>query len=296
MPESAHEQLAETLTEQGGVVMLLGAPDTGKTSFARRVLEHTVAAGKVAAYVDADVGQTTVGPPACIGLKWIRDAHDVETISEANDLRFVGSISPKRLVLQQVIGTATLVEEARPEADVIVIDTTGAVSGVTGQTLKFHKMELCHPDVVVALQRGSEIEPIIGMARRFFSATVEVVGVHPDVVPVSPVARARIRAGRFAEALADPLHRWKVRPTVFAPALPAGLDLHRLHDVLVGVYDGAGHCLGLGILEYSDDQLRVLTRVVEGMKGLRLASLRIDRETFETTPVDLREIMFGLDG
>jgi hypothetical protein len=31
------------------------------------------------------------------------------------------------------------------------------------------------------------------------------------------------------------------------------------------------------------------------MQGLRLASLRIDLESFRTTPVNLRELMFGLD-
>lgn len=295
MPETAHDHLIQDLTAQGGVVMLLGAPDTGKSSFARRLLESAVAAGKRAAYIDADVGQSTVGPPACVGLKWLKDADDFKDIEAADELRFVGSISPKHLVLQEVMATATLVDRARDDADLIVIDTTGAVSGVTGQTLKFHKLELCRPEVLVALQRGSEIEPIIGMARRFFSADVRVVGVHPDVAPASPVERSAQRAEKFARALAPPQHRWKVRPTVFAPSLPTGLDLHRLHEVLVGVHDGLGRCLGLGILVFEDERLLVLTNVTEGMKGLRLASLRIDPETFETTPVSLREVMFGLD-
>jgi polynucleotide 5'-kinase involved in rRNA processing len=296
MPETEHERLIEDLSTEGGVVMLLGAPDTGKSSFARRLLERVLAIGKQGAYVDADVGQSTVGPPTCVGLKWVRTRADLDQLEDANDLRFVGSISPKHLVLQEVIATAALVEQARGEADVIVIDTTGAVSGITGQTLKFHKLELCRPDVLVALQRGSEIEPIIGMARRFFSADVRVVGVLPDVTPFSPTERAQHRAQRFARALAPPLQRWKVRPTVFAPSLPAGMDFHRLQDVLVGVHDGTGRCLGLGVLTVEDEnRLLVLTNVTDGMKGLRLASLRIDPTRFETTAVNLREVMFGLD-
>ncbi len=276
--------------------MLLGAPDTGKSSFAKQLLESVVASGKQGAYIDADVGQTTVGPPACVGLKWVRNAADLEHLQEADDLRFVGSISPKHLVLQEVIATASLVNEARDQVDAIVIDTTGAVSGVTGQTLKFHKLELCHPNVLVALQRGSEIEPIVGMARRFFSADVRIVGVLPAITPLSPIERSAHRAEAFARSLAPPLHRWKVRPTVFAPSLPPGLDFNRLQDMLVGVHDGTGRCLGLGILTVEEDnRLLVITNVTDGMQGLRLASLRIDPETFETTPVSLREVMFGLD-
>jgi polynucleotide 5'-kinase involved in rRNA processing len=296
MPESQHQRLIEDLTSEGGVIMLLGAPDTGKSSFAKELLASVIASGKQGAYVDADVGQTTVGPPACVGLKWVRNAADLAHLGEADDLRFVGSISPKHLVLQEVIATASLVDRARNEVDVIVIDTTGAVSGVTGQTLKFHKLELCRPDVLVALQRGSEIEPIIGMARRFFSADVRIVGVLPAVAPLSPTERSAQRAEAFARALAPPLHRWKVRPTVFAPSLPTGLHFSRLQDMLVGVHDGTGRCLGLGILTVEDDdRLLVMTSVTDGMQGLRLASLRIDPETFETTPVSLREVMFGLD-
>jgi polynucleotide 5'-hydroxyl-kinase GRC3/NOL9 len=281
--------------EEGGVIMLIGAPDTGKTTLARRLLASGVNTGRTAAYIDADVGQTMVGPPACVGLRWVRSRNDMEDFSKADDLRFVGSISPERLVLQEVLATATLVTVARTEADLIIIDTTGAVSGVTGQTLKYHKMELCRPDVVVALQRGSEMEPMVGLLRRFFSAEVELTSVDPEVIPVSPEERRLHRTERFAEAFAPPLNRFRVKPTVFAPALPTGLDLARLDGMLVGVHDGTGRCLGLGALEHEEDALRVLTNVGEGMKGLRLGSLTIDLATFETKSANLREIMFGLD-
>ena len=293
--DNPHDVLVERLGKQPGVIMLIGAPDTGKTTLARQLLTAGIESGLTAAYIDADVGQTMVGPPACVGLKWVRSRQDMDNFSRADDLRFVGSISPERLVLQEVLATATLVEVAREEADLIIIDTTGAVSGVTGQTLKYHKMEMCRPDVVIALQRGSEMEPMVGLLRRFFSATVELTSVHPDVIPVSPEERRTHRTKWFAETLAPPLNRWRVRPTVFAPALPTGLDLSRLDGMLVGVHDGTGRCLGLGVLEHEDDTLRVLTNVGEGMKGLRLGSLKINLETFETTSANLREIMFGLD-
>jgi polynucleotide 5'-kinase involved in rRNA processing len=289
-----HSRLVEQLVERRGVVMMTGSTDTGKTTLTRHALAAAVQAGLTAAYVDADVGQTTVGPPTCAGLRWIANGDDLTDLSPADDLRFVGSTSPDGLVLQQVVATAALVDVARRDADLIIIDTTGVVSGVVGQTLKYHKMELCRPTTVVALQRGAEMEPLVGMLRRFFSADVESVGVHPDVVPVSPEQRAVHRAKRFSQAFAPPLERWRVRSTVFAPTLPAGLDQSRLDDMLVGIHDGAGRCLGLGALSFQDDALRVITNVTEGMVGLRLGSLRIDLETFTTQRVNLREVMFGL--
>lgn len=146
----------------------------------------------------------------------------------------------------------------------------------------------------MALQRGSEMEPIIGMLNRFFSVDIDVVPAEPDVAVRSPDERAAMRAEGMRLAFSEPLERWRVRPTVFAPTLPTGLDLARLDSLLVGIHDGNGHCLGLGRLEHEDGTLRVLTNVGEGMKGLRLGSLRIDLETFETKPVSLREVMFGI--
>jgi polynucleotide 5'-kinase involved in rRNA processing len=294
MTGNAHAELARRLAEAGGVVMLVGAMDTGKTTLARQVIEAALAGGRLVGYVDADVGMTTVGPPTCAGLKWLRAIDDLEAIDHADELQFVGSTSPDRLVLPHVVATATLVAAARERADLVVIDTTGTVSGVVGETLKYFKTELCRPDHVVALQRGTEMEPIVGMLRRFFSSEVIVSGVDPDLMPISPEQRAAHRGSRLADAFAPPLERWRVRPTVFAPTLPSGLDLARLHGVLVGVHDGTGRCLGLGVLEHGEDVLRVITNVGGGMQGLRLGSLRVDLTDFGTKPVNLAEVMFGL--
>ena len=113
MPEFAHAQLAAEIAATGGVVMLVGAPDTGKTTLAHQIMTEGVKAGRSIAYVDADVGQSTVGPPTCVGLRWINSEADLQDLSVADELRFVGSTSPERLVLQQVLATATLVDVGR---------------------------------------------------------------------------------------------------------------------------------------------------------------------------------------
>jgi polynucleotide 5'-kinase involved in rRNA processing len=275
-------------------VMFLGAMDTGKTTMALACARAAVDAGKTVGFVDADISNSRVGPPACVGLKYLRTSSDFDRIEEADALHFVGAISPNKLVLQQVIATAALAGQAGPECDLVVIDTSSVISGVIGETLKYHKAELVRPDEVVVMQRGAEMEPISGMLKRFFSAEVTSIAVDPDLMPSSPDERAERRTEAFRKAFAPELGRWRVRSTVFAPTLPPALEQSRLHGMLVGVQDGHGGCLGLGRLEYDDGALRVSTNTGEGMQGLRIGSLSIDPETFVVTPVNLRDLMFGV--
>jgi polynucleotide 5'-kinase involved in rRNA processing len=293
MSETGHDGIAREVS-RAKVAMLVGSVDTGKTTLAVNAARLALGAGRTVAIVDADVGNSTIGPPACVGLKVLRAPEDLDDIGTPDRLHFVGTITPARLVLQQVVATAAMVDQARMVADLVIIDTTPVVSGVAGETLKYHKAELCRPDKVIALQRGGEMEPVVGMLRRFLGLEVTVTPADTNVIPLSPDARAQKRTEAFARALAPPLDRWKVRPTVFAPTLPMGLNLGRLDHVLVGVQDEGGGCLGLGILSNEEDGLRVMTNTGEGMKGLRLGSMKLDPVTLEGSVISLREVMFGI--
>ena len=68
-----------------------------------------------------------MGPPACVGMKVFESERDLETIEQPDGLHFVGAISSSRLVLQQVVATAVIVETARRRGDVIIVDTPDAL-------------------------------------------------------------------------------------------------------------------------------------------------------------------------
>ncbi len=293
MGEQSYEAQAREIAASD-VAMLIGGLDTGKTTIALEAVRVALDEGRTPVLVDADVGNSTVGPPACVGMKVFRSKADLATLEQPDSLHFVGTVTPSRLVLQHVVATAAMVDRAKEQGDLIIIDTTAVASGVAGETLKYHKTELCRPDKIVALQRGEEMEPVVGMLRRFLGAEVVTAPTDPELTPLSPDARARRRLEGFETALAEPLERWKVRPTVFAPTLPVGLNLERLDGVLVGVQDASGGCLGLGVLSHQEGALRVTTNVGEGMTGLRLGSMKLDLDTFESTIVNLRELMFGI--
>lgn len=292
--DGPHASLRERVVGEHGVIMLIGATDTGKTTLARQLARDALASGRSVAFVDADVAAATVGPPACVGLKHLESSRDLTNLHHADELRFVGSVHPQGVVLPHVVATAALVEQARRDADFVVLDTTGVVAGVVGQTLKYHLMELCVPAVVIAMQRGTEMDPIIGMLKRFLGARVAKAEPAPDHVSLSPIERSEQRSKAFADALPNPLQRWRIQHSVFAPTLPEGFDVKKLEGMLVGIQDGNGHCMGLGVVDHVDGALGVATRHGEAMRGLRLGSMRIDLATYATTGVRLRQLFFGI--
>lgn len=286
--------LRERMADVAGVVMIIGDTDTGKTGLAKTLLEDAVGAGRTVGFIDADVASANVGPAACVGLKVVRDAADLETFAVPDELRFVGSVEPHGVVLPHVVAVASLVDIAVAECDLVILDTTNAVAGVVGQTLKYHIAELTKPSLVVALVRGAELEPVVGMLRRFLSVRVAEVPPADDLIPSSPIERQAKRAAAFRRDLGDDPPKWRVQTTVFAPTLPVGFDLSRLDGMLVGVQDEHGRCKGLGVLEHNEGTIRVATQHGDEMRGLRLGSMRIDLTTMKTSRVRLREVIFGV--
>jgi polynucleotide 5'-hydroxyl-kinase GRC3/NOL9 len=290
-----HETALERLLVDPGVVFLLGSIDTGKTTFGLELAARATAAGIPTAIVDADIGQSTVGPPTTVGLKLCAGMGDIgrESVRAADGLSFVGSTTPRGHLVSLVIGTAKLTARARETGcRLIVVDTTGFLSGINAQSLKYFKMDLLGPDFVVGFQRGEELEPILGIARRFTPAQVVQLAVPSEVVTRSVDERAAFREQQFAAYFAGGVSRWRVKPTVFMPTLPPEFDLALLDGLVVGMEDGKGSCVGIGVLEFDarEEMLRMVSPVSEGVRGLRLGSLRIDLQGRSKGPVDLRQL------
>jgi polynucleotide 5'-kinase involved in rRNA processing len=289
------ETVYARVLEVPGLVFLLGGIDTGKTTFATELLRRAAGAGVPGALVDADIGQSTVGPPTTVGLKLVRSVEDLsrDSLRSANALAFVGSLSPRGHLLALVAGTAKLAVRARQEGcRLIVVDTTGFVSGLYGQILKFHKMDMTRPDHLIAFKRGGELDPIVGIARRFTSAAVAELEVGAEVKVRSVEERMTFREQQFAAYFAADVSRWRVKPTVFMPTLPPEFDLALLDGMVVGMEDGLGSCAGVGVLEYdaAEDILRMISPITQGVRGLRLGSVRIGTDGRSRGPVDFRNL------
>jgi polynucleotide 5'-hydroxyl-kinase GRC3/NOL9 len=293
-----HDRLVDRAARHARTVLFVGGLDAGKSTLARATAAFALRLGRTVAYLDADVAQKTVGPPATVGLKHIREADDLtlDRLWEADALGFVGSTAPQDHLLPLVLALSRLRDRARNEgAELVVVDTSGIVSGIHGQLVKYYKVDALEPDMVVGLQRGEELAPILGVVQRFFGTEIVTASIHPDVALSSVEERMAQRERSMARYFAGELNRFRVRPTVFMPSLPPLFDLTQVDRLLVGLSDGAGGFTGLGWLEHLPDEeaLRLVTPVAEPPKALRLGSVRLE-DGFRAKRVDLRNL-FGTE-
>jgi polynucleotide 5'-hydroxyl-kinase GRC3/NOL9 len=293
-----HDKLVDRAAH-ARLALFIGGLDAGKSTLARATAAYGLRLGRTVAYLDADVAQKTVGPPATVGMKHIHGPDDltVDRMAESDALGFVGSTSPQDHLVPLVGALQRLRDRARSEgADLLIVDTGGEVSGIRGQLVKYYKVDMLEPDLVVALQRGEELEPILGFVDRFFGIETVTASIHPSVVATSVeermTQRERAMARYFARA---PLQRFRVKPTVFMPTLPPLFDLQTVDRLLVGLSDGHGGFTGLGYLEHvpEDGGLRLISPVAEPPKALRLGSVRLE-ESYRAKRVDLRNL-FGTE-
>ncbi len=186
------------LAAQSGTVALVGATDVGKTTLTLAAANAAVLAGRHAAVLDTDLGQSEIGPPGTLGV--IRLEAPVASLRELKPraLAFVGSLSPVGHLLSLVQGTRRLIAHARDRGDdVVYVDTSGLVKGRMAEKLKLAKLSVIEPSLVVLVQRERELERLAGLIRGVTEAPIVRVRTPAEVRAKSTAYRRLQRANRM---------------------------------------------------------------------------------------------------
>ncbi|RMD93295.1 MAG: hypothetical protein D6813_04355, partial [Calditrichaeota bacterium] len=156
------QELSQKIASKPGLTLLIGASDSGKTTLAKYLLKSWTEKGLKVAFVDCDMGQSTLGPPGTMGMRLFDQSYrEHELLKYTRDLTlyFIGSFSPVGHLLQTLTGVNILVRKAQQlHPDIILVDTTGLVFGGVGEHLKYRKVELLRPNYVVLIQKSDELE------------------------------------------------------------------------------------------------------------------------------------------
>jgi polynucleotide 5'-hydroxyl-kinase GRC3/NOL9 len=187
------------LAGQPGPVMVLGAVDTGKSTFCALLVRQWQEAGLLAGYLDLDPGQSNVGPPATFSGCLVR--HPIERLNELspNGLAFLGDTTPARHVAQALVAARRVLDELLAlQLDRVVIDTCGYITGWHARQYKLMLADLLRPRLIVGLQREQELMPLLDALRRRADWRVEVLPVPEVITRKPPIFRAQYRRVAFA--------------------------------------------------------------------------------------------------
>ena len=193
------EKLATRIVAPQQVVIVMGATDVGKSTFCRFLVDAAVGRGLKAAWVDTDVGQSHIGPPTTIGMKSFEpQPSPVQFNGGAEQLYFVGDLSPRSHTVEMLTGARLLVDRARETgADFIVVDTTGYLHEATAISLKQQKLELIRPDHLVCIGRSNELERIAAPYREQDWVRIHVLRPHRKVRRRNSTVRREYRTAQF---------------------------------------------------------------------------------------------------
>ena len=250
------------------LVYVLGEVDTGKSTVATYLYREALRRG-ASGYIDADCGQSRVGPPATLGLLHAPHAPQTDTSSDTLPegqtlLRFVGSTSPARNLLQTATALRRLTDAAGEqniphEGGLLVVDSSGFLGGNAGVTFQLNTIELLRPDALLVMDAGTAAAHIA----RGFERTP---GMRVARVPVSSKARRRDRGERSR-------HREERFRRYFAGACEQSISLSDVslegrlpnprrsssyRDRLCALSDGSRFVVALGIVTGFDPAAREL--------------------------------------
>lgn len=227
------KRLANHIVLPNQRVLVLGASDAGKSTFCRYLIDYACGASLKAALVDADVGQSQIGPPTTIGMKLFEPASEdaaphlpfsghkneanvsqenldaqknrgQEINYNADALYFVGALSPQRNLLPILTGTRLMVDAAlHAGTDFTVIDTTGYIHDGAAIMLKQQKIDLIRPNHLVCIGRSRELERIVACYTDQNWLKVHYLLPHKSARTKSSEARRRNRKAKFETYFAD---------------------------------------------------------------------------------------------
>jgi polynucleotide 5'-hydroxyl-kinase GRC3/NOL9 len=281
--------LLDVLKEEKGVAIILGATDTGKSTLAKFLIFNLCQRGLMVALVDADIGQSFLGPPATIGLAVFKSHPDWEVVLSPPEIFFVGATTPEGYFPIHLKGVKRMVDKAPSYgAEVIIVDTTGFILGDAGKELKRRKIDLLSPRFIMALQKSDEIEHVLGLYQENPLSKIYRLPLSEKVSPRSMDERRINRTNKFRDYFKNSviqelaIEEVQIEGEVLDPngdILPQDWAL-KINGLLIGLKDSSDETLALGVIRnYLAEKkvVRVLTPLsdIQRVKIIQLSSLKV---------------------
>jgi polynucleotide 5'-hydroxyl-kinase GRC3/NOL9 len=291
------EETLAAIASGEGTVVLLGGTDVGKTTFARLLVNRLAESGAPCALLDADVGQSEIGPPACVGLALVESPVASLCDLTPRALAFVGHTSPQRHLPEHIAAVRRLADLAAPYR--LIVDTSGYLHGPGARRLNQLELDLLAPAHIVGLQRQNELNAILAPMRWREGCAIHTPALPAVLSKKPPAFRAQRRAMKFAAYFQNAaMHTYSFDEaalvgTWLAGSAPLASHIHTYLSTAFGAHIKVFHA------EMHDRTLCLMTsqplppqssELAQALSALKASSVLV------TVAPRLKHLLLGLEG
>ncbi len=249
------QQLLSKNLIQKGICLILGASDTGKTTLAATLAKH-VSKSQPVGVIDADIGQSHIGPPTTVGWAIVDNplvraepagARQINFSKlTVGGISFVGDITPVGHLLQLTTAITQCVQQVSEVAELIIVDTPGFIRGSAATALWWTVQRILKPKLILAVQRDGELSNIL-VGLRSLQVQLETIKSSPQIPTKSPQDRQSYRKSQFINYFHD---AGPYNISLSDIAVQPGLSLRRESFInrVIGLRDENGIDMAIGII------------------------------------------------
>jgi len=255
IPLSWREAASAVGELEEGTAVVIGGGDAGKTTLCTFLANSLLSEGRRVAVVDADIGQTDLGPPTTMAAAdFTRHAVNLSEV-EPSERVFIGLTSPGRVKGKVILGVKRLVARHAGHGKLVIVNTDGWVKGSEAVKYKVQMLNELKPEIALGIGSDDDTSQILQAG----NLTALLAG-SPDIIKErTQVDRRQLRALGYQKYLAGASVKvFRSDRTELQSALSSeALHLNRLSrsqvedlkDAIVGFLDADGFLQEIGILK-----------------------------------------------
>lgn len=256
--DNTAEQLLSKDLIQSGICLILGASDTGKTTLAA-ALTKRLTESKPVGIIDADIGQSHIGPPTTVGWALLDDPQADFSQLPAGGISFVGNVTPVGHLLQLTVAIVQCVLQLSKLTGLVIIDTPGLVYGQAAVALWWTIQQMLKPNPILAVQQSDELSDIL-TGLKFLDSAIEPIKSPPQIQTKSPQQRQSYRQKQFDEYFQDSC-LYNICISNVSIQSTRRLSSESLINRLVGLRNAQGVDLAIAIInDFQESQENIVIR------------------------------------
>ena len=260
---------ALTLLDEG-TALIVGPTDVGKSTLCTYLMNELLNRTIRPVVIDADIGQTDVGPPTTIASTLPTAPIPILAELEPDRMVFIGHTNPS-VVESRVIGGIKRIMDCY-DRRLTIINTDGWTLDSDAVRYKCRMISMIKPEIVIGIGSKTDLQPIMN------GTQADWISIEPSlaILQRSRNARRELRNCGYRKFLEGsivhtiPLNRLNRRPSI--PRFRSS----DLDNLIIGLLNERGFMMHIGVLIKLDaGYLRVFARSVQGVKSVELGYVKI---------------------